>query len=331
MKNISVIILSMFVVIFLTRLVVLQRAEKAAFDKHEALVAETSECLDLGEWKCAEKGIKALLEESPNDTNLQKHLAIILYEQERYEECRNYIAGLKFNDEDLKYLDQKVAALIREMAELGIERSMHFRVEFEGSPKKSDVMEALAVLEVAYDSLSRLFDFRPENKLHLVLYQSQEYQGVGPRPDWVGAVFDGKLRVPVNVMQYREIYRPMLFHELTHAFVRGMTRATVPLWMNEGIAQVVDASRTGLPRPEGEVPSLKSLTEPFVNESNTEVAKKLYWYSQRMVEELLRKDGGTAAFPKFRACIQDLRVLGIDEALKKHYGMNAEQLLEAVK
>ncbi len=332
MKNRSVIILSILVVIVLTRLAITWHTQKVAFEKHESLVAETSECLDLGEWNCAEKGIRALLAKSPDDTNLQKHLAIILYEQERYEECRNHIADLKFNDEDMKYLDAKVASLIREMEELGIERSMHFRVEFEGHPKKSDVMEALAVLEVAYDSLTHLFDFRPENKLHLVLYQSQEYQGMGPRPDWVGAVFDGKLRVPVNVMQYREVYRPMLFHELTHAFVRAMTRASVPLWMNEGIAQVVDASRNDEPRPDGTVPSLKSLTEPFVNESSTDVAKRLYWYSQKMVEELLQKDGGgIAAFPRFRACVQELRVLGVDKALQKYYGVNAEQLLAKVR
>ena len=77
---------------------------------------------------------------------------------------------------------------------------MHFRVEFERNPSKSDVMEALAVLEVAYDSLCNLFDFRPENKMSLVLYRSREYQGMGPRPDWVAAVFDGKLRVPVEMM-----------------------------------------------------------------------------------------------------------------------------------
>ena len=90
-------------------------------------------------------------------------------------------------------------------------------MEFEGNMSKVDVMEALAVLEVAYDSLCTLFDFRPENKLSLVLYRSQEYQGVGPRPDWVAAIFDGKLRVPVEMMHYREIYRPVLFHELTHS------------------------------------------------------------------------------------------------------------------
>ena len=52
-----------------------------------------------------------------------------------------------------------------------MEKSMHFRLEFDGTPTKKDVMEALAVLEVAYDSLSNLFGFMPENKICVVLYE----------------------------------------------------------------------------------------------------------------------------------------------------------------
>lgn len=333
MRNLIRIVFCVILVLVAGRMWLKQRAADEAFNRHEALIAETNECIAMGEWNCAERNVRSLMEESPNDTNLQTHLAGILFEQERYEECRQYISSLRFSNEELKKIDQKAVLLMREMEELGIERSMHFRVEFDGHPNKSDVMEALAVLEVAYDSLTHLFDFRPENKMSLVLHETADYQGVGPRPDWVGAVFDGKLRVPVNLMQMQAMYRPVLFHELTHSFVRAMTRANVPLWLNEGIAQVVDASRNDEPKSMGPAPSLKILTEPFVNQQNKDVAVKLYWYSQKMVEELLKRDprSSSADFSKFRACMQDLRGLGVDGALQKHYGVTAEQLLEAVK
>jgi len=120
---------------------------------------------------------------------------------------------------------------------------------------------------------------------------------------------------------------------LTHAFVRAMTRKNIPLWLNEGIAQVVDASRNGEPRPAGPEPSITALTEPFVKESRTDVAVKLYWYSQRMVEELLKRDpkSASADFSTFRDCIRDIRKLGVDESLRKYYGVTTAQLLEAVK
>ena len=306
--------------------------KKAEFEKYEAMIAETNACLAAGDWKCAEENIRELLKSEPNDTNLQLHMAGILFEQERYQECIRYIETLNFKHKDLDYLVEKSNLLEQEMAQLGVEKSMHFRLEFDGGPSKKDVMEALAVLEVAYDSISNLFDFMPENKMCLVLYQDKEYQGVGPRPDWVAAVFDGKLRVPVNLMAYREVYRPVLFHELTHAFVRSMTQAKVPLWMNEGIAQVIDASHNNEERPAGSYPSIESLTESFVDESNTEKATKLYWFSRRMVEELLWRDGGgPEAFRNFAKCLQDLRKLGTDGALQKYYGTNAKDLLESIR
>lgn len=304
------------------------RAEQEEFEVREHIVRNATECLESGNWECAEKSVRALLCDAPHDSNLQLHLAGILYEQERYEECIRYIDSVGVKTPDFEFLRKKSEQLIREMEELGIERSMHFRVEFEGHPSKSDVMEALAVLEVAYDSLCRLFDFRPKNKMSLVLYTSNEYQGMGPRPEWVGAVYDGKLRVPVEMMRYREIYRPVLFHELTHAFIRAMTRSHVPFWVNEGIAQVVDASRTSLPRPEGAVPTLDALTAPFVKESRSDNAERLYWYSQRMVERLLARN---ASFVYFRDFIQSMHKMGDEEALQKFYGVTAAQLLDEVR
>ena len=193
-----------------------ERKQRAAFERHENMIAETNACLNAGDWKCVEKNVRELLKESPNDTNLQMHLAGVLFEQERYSECVQYVQSLNFRNSDLDYFVEKSLLLEREMEKLGVEKSTHFRLEFDGTPTKKDVMEALAVLEVAYDSLSNLFDFMPENKMCVVLYEEKEFQGIGPRPDWVGAVFDGKLRIPVNLMEYREVYRPVLFHELTY-------------------------------------------------------------------------------------------------------------------
>lgn len=321
--------LCLFVVVLLS---IVSSKKLAEIEKREALINETNDCLASGDWKCAEQNVRELLKAEPNDSNLQMHMAGIFFEQERYRECTQYIESLNFRNEELNYLVEKSNLLEKEMESLGVEKSMHFRLEFDGHPSKKDVMEALAVLEVAYDSISNLFGFMPENKIGVVLYEAKNYQGVGERPDWVAAVFDGKLRVPVNMMAYREVYRPVLFHELTHAFVRAMTRAQVPLWMNEGIAQVIGASKREMERPSGGAPSLKSLTEPFVNESNTATAIKLYWYSLRMVENMLsRGGGGVDAFRKFANCLQDLRKLKTDEALQKYFGTTSKELLESVQ
>lgn len=327
-KSIALVAALLLVLVWALHVFKEKSAELEAFNKHEKLVAETNECLEASEWNCAEKSVRALLEESPDDKNLHLHLAGILYEQERYDDCIEYVESLGYESNELDFLKQKSELLKQEMATLGLERSVHFRLEFEGRPSRRDVTEALAVLEVAYDSLCRLFGFSPENKMHLVLYQSAEYQGIGPRPDWVGAVYDGKLRVPVNVMEYPQVYRPMFFHELTHAFVRAMTRAKVPLWVNEGIAQVIDASRSNKPRPSGGVPSLDALTEPFVKEADRGSAEKLYWYSERMVRQMLNRNG---SFENFREFVQSLHRQDIDKALNQYYSVSARQLLDEAR
>ena len=328
MKNLIITFLSIVFFYVLWQFYMQYRAEQEEFELRESIVRNATECLESGNWDCAEKNIRSLLCDAPHDSNLQLHLAGVFYEQERYEECIRFIDSVGTKTPDFEFLKNKSALLIKEMKELGFEGSMHFRVEFEGHPSKSDVMEALAVLEVAYDSLCTLFDFRPKQKMSLVLYRSNEYQGMGPRPEWVGAVFDGKLRVPVEMMRYREVYRPVLFHELTHSFVRAMNRTKVPLWLNEGIAQVVDGSRTGSPRPAGGIPSKTALTEPFVKEPDADVATRLYWYSQKMVERLLARD---PSFVHFREFIQDLRKMDTDDALMKFYGVKTDQLLDEVK
>ena len=35
--------------------------KKAEFEKHENMIAETNECLGMGDWKCAERNVRELL------------------------------------------------------------------------------------------------------------------------------------------------------------------------------------------------------------------------------------------------------------------------------
>lgn len=306
------------------------RLENAALEKHNLLVSETQECLDSRQWKCAERNVRKLLEENPTDTNLQLHLAGILFEEERYGECLEYISNLKFKHPDLDYLGEKAKLLLRELQKLEMENSGHFRLELDGKISRDDAMEVLSVLETAYDSLGGLFRFYPEDKFHVVLYRGEEHGGIGPRPDWVGAVFDGKIRIPVGAMRVWKIYRPMLFHELTHAFIRSMTRAKVPLWMNEGIAQVIDGSRSEREKPAGNSPTIQELTDPFVLQSDRDKAEKLYWYSERMVKILLENSKSAEPFREYRDFIRDLRELGVDASLEKHFGTTSQKILSSI-
>ena len=328
MQKVILIVTFVIAAVFLARTLKERSTEQAEFERHEALVAAANECLDASQWKCAEDAINALLKDSPTDQNLLTHMAGILLEQERYEDCLNWVSSLDFSNKDLEYLSKKATSLIREMNELSIESSAHFRLEFEGHPSRTDVIEALTVLEVAYDSLCHLFDFYPENKMPVVLYEERSYQGVGPRPDWVAASFDGKLRIPINLMRNRDWYRPILFHELTHSFIRAMARNSIPLWLNEGIAQVVDASKTDKERPNGAKPTIQELSSPFVEVKNREKAELLYWYSEAMTHRLLLINNDFHILKQALTEISKTR--NVDSSLEKFYKVTSEELLKGL-
>ena len=316
-------IIFLFAVGNVTHKLIQQKKEVDTFNYH---VDEFNACSESKHWKCAETHLEYLLKELPNDSNLRIHYAGILFEQGRYEECISYVQAQKFQSSDLDFLAQKSKLLIRERDELGIRDYGHFRLELEGYAPPIEVQEALSVLEVAYDSIAGLFQFYPEDRIHVVMYQTNSFQGVGPHPDWVAAAYDGKLRIPANLMQYRAVYRPILFHELTHAFVHQMTRAKVPLWLNEGIAQIIDGSHQGTPLPSGPVPSLEDLTESFVKQNDRATVERLYWYSKKMTEVLL-SEAGENRFEKLRDAFKDMKKFGIDESLNRHFCKKQEDLL----
>lgn len=325
MPKILLLIILVIVALFGASVIKDKADEKKKFLQNEALIKQTNDCLNQGNWDCAEKNVRTLLKETPNDTNLQLHLAGILLEKGSYSDCIEHIDSLKFQSPTAEKIKEKATQLAKEEGELQIEDSRHFRLEFDGTPSKTDIYEALTVLEVAYDSLGRLFNFYPEKRIHLVLYQSKEFQGSSSRPEWVGAIFDGKLRISLSAMKHREIYRPMIIHELTHAFIHSITLGQIPLWLNEGIAQEVDGSELS-ERPAGAPPTLEALTHSFVKVRERETALKLYWYSLAMVKEML---SASIHFSDLAKILQIIGEKGINEALSP-YGLSAEKLLEKV-
>jgi hypothetical protein len=90
--------------------------QRSEVEQHNSLVTEANDCLASGDWKCAEKNIRALLAETPNDTNLQLHLAGILFEQERYEECIRYVDSLQRDGADFKVLKESPRQLCAKCA-----------------------------------------------------------------------------------------------------------------------------------------------------------------------------------------------------------------------
>ena len=123
----------------------------------------------------------------------------------------------------------------------------HFAVHYEGG-KSSDALrsEIMEALEAHYNELVGELGVAPRSTISVSLYTSQAFFDVTQAPGWSGAVYDGKLRIPVEGLTSvtPELSR-VLKHELAHAFISQITRGRCPQWLNEGVAMSVEPRSLG--------------------------------------------------------------------------------------
>jgi tetratricopeptide (TPR) repeat protein len=135
--------------------------------------------------------------------------------------------------------ERSVAASYEEL------RTEHFLLRFEGGEARALGQQVLRTLEGAFQELQRDLDFYPRETIVVLLYPQEAFRDIARSPSWVGALNDGKIRVPVSGLSSvtLELAR-VLKHELTHSFVRQITMGRCPTWFNEGVAQLEEGATT---------------------------------------------------------------------------------------
>jgi tetratricopeptide (TPR) repeat protein len=152
-------------------------------------------------------------------------------------------------------------------------RSEHFLLRYEGEQAEKLSGEILNSLEGSFQNLTLDLDYSPSEVIVVILYPSQAFRDITRSPGWVGALNDGKIRVPISGLTVvtPELAR-VLKHELTHSFIRQITVGRCPTWFNEGVAQIEEGSTTAALGTQlaralatGKIPALAALEGPFVD------------------------------------------------------------------
>lgn len=120
--------------------------------------------------------------------------------------------------------------------------SRHFTLHYQGEQTAPGLQEQLlATLEAAYQDLTRQFGYEPRENIIVILYTQQQFVDITEAPSWAGALNDGKLRIPIGGITVvdAELQR-VLKHELTHSFMASLARGHCPVWLNEGLAQLME-------------------------------------------------------------------------------------------
>lgn len=123
--------------------------------------------------------------------------------------------------------------------------STHFQLRYNGAAAPELARQVLHVLEGHYQAIESELNYSPPDPIGVVLYTQQSFADITRAPGWVGALNDGRIRVPVQGLTGvdSELSR-VLRHELTHSFIQQKTHGRAPTWVQEGVAQWMEGRRS---------------------------------------------------------------------------------------
>lgn len=123
--------------------------------------------------------------------------------------------------------------------------SRHFTLRYSGAAAPALAHDILRTLENHYEAIESELSYSPPDAIGVILYTQQAFADITQAPNWVGALNDGRLRVPVQGLSTvtPELSR-VLKHELTHSFIQQKTRGRAPTWIQEGLAEWMEGKRS---------------------------------------------------------------------------------------
>jgi tetratricopeptide (TPR) repeat protein len=148
-------------------------------------------------------------------------------------------------DVDLQHALEKAERDAQEESTYREGETTHFRLRYNGGAAPELARDVLRTLETEFEEVSSTLSYVPPEPIGVILYTDQAFTDITRAPSWVGALNDGRIRVPVSGLtsMTSELAR-VLKHELTHSFVAQKTSGRCPVWLQEGIAQYMEGKRS---------------------------------------------------------------------------------------
>jgi tetratricopeptide (TPR) repeat protein len=196
----------------------------------------------MGDYQATEDLLKNCLEIDDRQQEIYYLLGEAYYAEDKIDQAINqWRRGLQLgpNPEIAKRLDkaQQEQSVHRDLGEL---QGTHFILRYDRKVADQHLGEQiLATLEKLYDQLTRQLTSRPPSTIAVILYPDQTYFDITRAASWSGALFDGKIRVPIKgLTSVTPQLTAVLTHELTHSFIASLPGRGCPTWFNEGLAQL---------------------------------------------------------------------------------------------
>ncbi|HOY69122.1 MAG TPA: tetratricopeptide repeat protein [Candidatus Ozemobacteraceae bacterium] len=118
------------------------------------------------------------------------------------------------------------------------DENQRFVIHYAGSSQKDIGDVTLEVLEDVYDQVTSDLMYKPDVKINVIFFLTEEFYELNNSARWVGALARGeKILVPLQ-QGYSDLQsvKGILAHEFTHVIVNLRTNNRCPTWINEGLA-----------------------------------------------------------------------------------------------
>ena len=176
--------------------------------------------------------------------------------------------------------------------------TLHFALKYKGTATPELARAILRVLEDDFRDLESQLDYTPREQISVILYTEDAFADITRAPGWVGALNDGRIRIPVRGLpgMSPDLAR-VLKHELTHSFVGQKSRGRAPTWLQEGVAQWMEGRRSSSnaavlveTASQGDALRLHMLEGPWMSLSSGQAALA-YAYALAAVEAIIQSGG----------------------------------------
>jgi hypothetical protein len=159
-------------------------------------------------------------------------------EQHLQEALEQYKSAFRIHPR--KELKEKIEKLLREIPveeKFSTYKDKNFILNYEGRADPHEIMRLRKLLRASYRRISKDFAYYFKRPVVVLLYEESAFRDITKQPHWVGGVYDGKIRLPSSTREFlKKDLKAMVAHEMTHAFVAGMSEGKAPPWIHEGIA-----------------------------------------------------------------------------------------------
>ena len=236
----------------------------------------------------------------PNSFDAAKLMGWAYYDSNKLDQAiSEWNRALKMrHDPDIEHALEKVERDKAEEESYREGETAHFALKYSGTATPDLARGILRALEDDFRDLESQLDYTPREQISVILYTGQTFADITRAPSWVGALNDGRIRVPVQGLSgvTRDLAN-VLKHELTHSFINQKSHGRAPTWLQEGVAQWMEGRRSGADAAalvetagHGEAPRLEMLEGSWMALSGG-AARFAYAYALAAVEAIIQTGG----------------------------------------